>query len=220
MRLPVPSLPATNVTLKVIMGITGLIWILFLIFHVIGNLLVFAGASVLNGYAEFLRDTAGVLWAVRAILYGALACHVASGLLLWRAAARARRVPYARKVPQASTIASRTIRLTALVVLAFVVFHILNLTTGTLSPVVFDVADVYGNVTRNFRVAWVAGVYVAAMVAVALHVYHGTYAFSKSLGWASLRGNAFDRRLAFAVGFGLWVGFTMIPLAVFSGALR
>lgn len=210
----------TNLGLKIVMGISGLIWIVFVVSHVIGNLLVFAGPGTLNRYSAFLHGSTGVLWSVRAVIYGALLCHVGAGLLLWRSAARARRVEYVRPAPQASTVASRTIRWTGLLVLAFVVFHILHLTTGTLSPVPFDGADVYGNVTRGFRVPWVAGVYVAAMVAVSLHVLHGTYAFSKSLGWTRLRADPFDRRLAIGVGLGVWIGFTVIPLAVFTGALR
>lgn len=214
------ALPTTNLGKKIVMGITGLIWIVFVVGHVAGNLLVFGGPEALNSYSELLRMSSGVLWGVRAVIYGALVCHVAAGLSLWRSAARARGADYARTVPQRSTLASRTIRWTGLIVLAFVVFHILHLTTGTLSPVPFEATDVYGNVTRSFRVPWVAAVYTAAMVAVGLHVFHGTYAFAKSLGWAHLRTNPFDRRLAIVVGLGVWIGFTVIPLAIFTGALR
>jgi len=211
--------PTTTVAKKVLMGITGLIWIAFLIGHVAGNLLVFGGPSALNRYSALLHASGAGLWAVRAVIYGALVLHISSGLALWRAAVRARRTSYARKVPQAATIASRTIRYTGLVVLAFIVFHILHMTTGTIRPVPFQPTDVYENVTRNFRVAWVAIVYALAMVAVALHALHGTYASFKSLGWAKLRANPFDHRLAILVGLGVWVGFTVIPVVIFSGAL-
>lgn len=201
------------------MGTTGLIWILFVIGHVAGNLLVFRGPSAVNGYSALLHASGGALWSVRAVIYGALVLHVASGVALWRTGDRARPVPYEKKVPQAATIASRSIRWTGLAVLAFIVFHILHLTLGTIRPVPFHDSDVYGNLTRGFRVGWVAAVYIAAMGAVALHVLHGTYASLKSLGLARLRENPFDRRLAVVVALGVWIGFTAIPIAILSGAL-
>lgn len=201
------------------MGTTGAIWIVFVIGHVAGNLLVVSGPAAINGYSAMLHSSAGLLWAVRTVIYGALLLHVVSGVALWRAGARARGVAYARKVPQAATIASRGVRWTGLLVLVFLVFHILHMTTGTIQPVPFQGGDVYGNVTRGFRIGWVAAVYVIAVSAVALHVLHGAYASFKSLGWARLRANPFDRRLAIVVAGGVWVGFTVIPVVIFSGAL-
>jgi succinate dehydrogenase / fumarate reductase cytochrome b subunit len=214
-----PALPVTTVGKKILMGTTGVIWLGFVIGHVAGNLLVFRGSAALNAYSAMLHASAGVLWAVRVVIYGALLLHVITGVALWRAGVRARSVAYARQVPQAATIASRSIRWTGLLVLGFLVFHILHLTTGTLQPVPFQATDVYSNVTRSFRVAWVAAVYVVAMSALALHVLHGAYASFKSLGWARLRSNPFDRRMAVVVALGVWIGFTAIPVAIFSGLL-
>lgn len=212
-------LPATTVGKKLLMGATGLIWIAFVVAHVAGNLLVFRGPSALNGYSTLLHGSAVVLWVGRAVIYGALLLHIASGLTLWHVAAEARRGAYARKVPQAATVSSRTIRWTGLAVLAFIVFHILHLSTGIIRPVPYERGDVYSNVTRSFQVPWVAAVYVVAMVAVTLHVLHGTYASFKSLGWVRLRANPFDRRLAIVVALVIWVGFTVIPVTIFAGVL-
>lgn len=212
-------LPSTTVGKKLVMGATGLVWIAFLIGHVGGNLLVFGGRSALNRYSALLHASAAGLWFVRAVLYGSLALHVATGLALWRTAIAARRGDYALRVPQASTVASRTIRWTGLVVLAFVVFHILHLSTGTIRPVPFDETDVYANVTHGLRVPWVAAIYVTALLAVGLHVFHATYASFKSLGLARLRANPYDRRIASVVALLLWAGFTAIPVVVLSGAL-
>jgi succinate dehydrogenase / fumarate reductase cytochrome b subunit len=212
-------LPETAVGKKILMGATGLVWIAFLIGHVAGNLLVFRGPSAVNHYSALLHASSAGLWTVRAVIYGALSLHVASGLALWRRGAGARRTAYARKTPLAATIASRTIRWTGLTVLAFIVFHVLHLSTGTIRPVPYEPANVYANVTRSFHVTWVAALYVVAMVAVALHVLHGTYASFKSLGLARLRANPFDRRLAILVAASVWAGFTVIPVLVFSGVL-
>ena len=214
-----PALPVTTVGKKILMGTTGVVWIGFVITHVAGNLLVFRGPSAINEYSATLHSSAGVLWALRFVIYGALLLHVTTGVALWRAAARARSVAYVRKVPQASTIASRSIRWTGLIVLAFVIFHILHLTTGTIQPVPFHAGDAYGNVTRGFHVGWVAAVYVVAVSAVAVHVLHGAYASAKSLGLARLRANPSDRRLAIVVALGLWLGFAAIPVAIFSGVV-
>jgi succinate dehydrogenase / fumarate reductase cytochrome b subunit len=200
-----------------VMATTGLVWLLFLVFHLSANLLVFRGPGPFNDFAAFLDDRVYLIWIARVVLLVALAMHVLAALALTRVDLAARPVPYARVHPQRATWASRTMRWTGVVVLAFIVFHILHLTTGTIHPVPFRERDVYADVTGGFRVRWVAAVYIVGLAALCMHVFHGAWAALRSLGWVHLRARPFDRRLAMAVAVGFWVGFTAIPVAIVLG---
>lgn len=215
-----PLLPRSTVGKKLVMGITGLVWIAFVVGHVLGNLLVFAGRRAMNAYASLLHASAEVLWGVRIVLIVALVLHVASAVSLTRADLAARPVAYARNEPQAATIASRTIRWSGVAILAFLVFHILHLTTGTIHPAPIDVGDAYGNVTRSFQIGWVAALYLVAMVLLGLHVFHGTFAVGKTLGLVRLPAPPFRRSVAIVIAGCVWVGFTAIPLAILTQVIR
>lgn len=210
---------ATTVLAKLVMGATGLVWVVFVIGHVLGNLLVFRGRAAMNAYSVALHASPELLWIVRAVLYGSLVLHIGAAIWLTRVDLAARPVGYAKKVPRAATVASRSIRWTGAAILAFFVFHILHLTTGTIHPERFDESDIFGNVVRSFQIGWVAAVYIAAMIAIGLHVFHGTWASFKSLGQARLGVHPFRRRVALVVGVGVWLGFTLIPLAIASGVI-
>lgn len=212
------AVPSTLVQ-KVTMAITGIVLVVFVLGHVLGNLLVFRGPAALDGYAAALRHRPALLWSARAVLLAAFVLHVAVAASLTRTDRAARPLGNARVRRRAATVASRTIRVTGVAVLAFVAFHVLHLTTGTVRPAPFAVADVYGNVVRGFRVPWVVAVYLAAMVALGLHLWHGTWALVRTLGLARLRSNPQRRRLASLVAVGVWAGFTAIPLAVAAGVL-
>ncbi len=104
-----PALPVTTVGKKILMGTTGVVWIVFVITHVAGNLLVFRGPSAINGYSATLHASAGVLWALRFVIYGALLLHVTTGLALWRAAVRSRSVAYVRRRARSESASTRSL---------------------------------------------------------------------------------------------------------------
>jgi succinate dehydrogenase / fumarate reductase cytochrome b subunit len=210
-------LPSTTVGKKIVMAVTGLVWLLFLVFHLGANLLVFRGPRPINEFASFLDARVYLVWIARLVLLAALMLHVATAYALMRVDRAARPVPYARLRPQRATFASRTLRWTGIVVLAFVVFHILHLTTGTIQPVPFREGDVYADVTGGFRVGWVAALYIVCLAALGTHVFHAAWAVVRSLGWVHLRSRPFDRRLATVIALGFWVGFTAIPVAIVVG---
>jgi succinate dehydrogenase / fumarate reductase cytochrome b subunit len=205
---------------KVIMAVTGLILVAFLFGHVLGNLLAFSGPEALNGYAALLRREMGLLWIARLVLLAAVLLHIWSAYALTRVAYAARPAGYAKKVPQRATIASRTMRVGGLVILAFVIFHILHFTTGTIQPVPFAEHDVYSNVVRGLAVPWVAAIYIVAMLAIGLHLFHGTWASFRTLGVTRPSQSPFHRRAALAFAVLVWGGFTLIPVAVLAGVLR
>nr|MBA3403617.1 succinate dehydrogenase cytochrome b subunit [Gemmatimonadaceae bacterium] len=117
---------------KAVMGITGLVWVGFVVGHMTGNLLVLQGREEINAYSRFLKSTGELLWLARAILAGALVLHIAAAVQLTVQNRAARPEGYARREPQVSTFASRTMRWGGALLLLFIVLHILHFTTGTI----------------------------------------------------------------------------------------
>jgi succinate dehydrogenase / fumarate reductase cytochrome b subunit len=205
---------------KVVMAATGLIMVGFVIAHMLGNLQVFVGPERMNAYAAFLRSTGELLWVARAVLLAAVVLHIIAAVQLTRVDRAARVISYTRLEPQASTVASRTIRWGGLALALFIVFHLLHFTTGTIRPAPFSHTDVYANVIGGFRVWWVTAIYVLAMVALALHLYHGTWSSFRTLGLSRPSPSPFRRRAAAVVTLIVWLGFTVVPLAVFARLVR
>ena len=210
----------TTVGKKIIMAVTGVILIAFLIGHATGNLLVFRDAAALDAYSAFLKRELAALWVVRAILFVSVVLHVvaAAQLAILDRAARPER--YARAEPQAATLASRTMRIGGLLIAAFVVFHLLHLTTGTIRPAPFEEARVYDNLVGGFRVWWVSAIYVVAMIAIGLHLFHGGWSWLRTLGLSRPSAEPLRRPIAAALAILVWAGFTSIPLAIFLGLVR
>lgn len=204
---------------KVVMATTGIVLVGFVIGHVAGNLLVFRGAAAMNEYAALLKANPLILWGVRGILLVAAVLHVVSALQLRQLDRRARPVGYDRARPQVSTVASRTMRIGGVVLLVFIVLHLLHFTTGHLHPR-FSHTDVYGNVVVAFSIWWVAGLYILAMMALALHLYHGIWSVGRTLGVARPSGTPLRRRLTIGIALLVWLGFTGIPVAVLTGVLQ
>lgn len=210
------------------MAVTGLIWVGFLILHVAGNLQAFIGREKLNAYSAILHGPAAeLLWLARAILLVALVLHLLMAWQLTRLAGAARPDDYRTRAPQVSTIASRTMRWGGLLVLAFIVFHILHFTTRDVDPAGWatrtDAAgryDIYGNIVGSFRIWWVTVIYLAAMIVLAFHLWHGVWSFGRSLGVARPSDQPLRRRVAPIVAILLWLGFSIVPIAVMAGIIR
>jgi succinate dehydrogenase / fumarate reductase cytochrome b subunit len=204
---------------KAVMAVTGLIMIAFLISHMLANLQVFAGPLKINDYARALREFGPLLWVARGGLIVALVLHVVAAFQLTRRMQSARPVDYAERDGQVSTFAARTIRWGGVLLLVFVVLHLLHLTFGTIHPA-FDARDVYGNVVAGFDVWWVAVLYLAAMVGLGLHLYHGTWSSIRTLGLTRPSTNPLRRRVAAVLAWALYLGFSLVPLAVIAGIVR
>jgi succinate dehydrogenase / fumarate reductase cytochrome b subunit len=210
----------SSVGKKVIMAVTGLIMVAYLITHVLANLLVFQGPSQINAYSAFLHGTGGALWAARLVLLAALVLHVVVAVQLAARRVEARPVRYAGgREPQVSTWASRTIRWGGALILAFLIYHILHFTVGTAHPD-FVAGDPYHNVATGFRNPAVVIIYLVAMVAVGLHLYHGVWSSGRSLGVSPPSPTPLRRTIATVFALLIWLGFTIIPLAVYAGVVR
>jgi succinate dehydrogenase / fumarate reductase cytochrome b subunit len=206
---------------KIVMAVTGIIMVAFVIVHMLGNLQVFESAEKINTYSRFLHHGINeLLWLARIILLASVVLHVVAAVQLTRIDTAARPVGYARKQPQSSTIAGRTMRWGGVALALFIVFHILHMTTGTIHPAPFVEGDVYGNLVGSFQIWWVVLIYVLAMIALGLHIFHGGWASVRTLGLNHPSPNPLRRRVAAAIAVGLWAGFTIVPLAIFFGWVR
>ena len=203
------------------MGATGLIMIAWVTVHMIGNLQVFAGPTKLNAYSSFLHNSIGeLLWVARIILLLAVVLHIVAAWQLTRIDRAARNVAYARKVPQSATLASRSMRWGGVVIVLFIVFHLLHLTTGTIRPAPFIEGNIYSTLVGGFHVWWVVLIYVLAMIPLGAHIFHGAWASFRTLGLNHPSANPQRRPVALWVAIVVWAGFTVVPLAVFFGWVR
>jgi succinate dehydrogenase / fumarate reductase cytochrome b subunit len=209
----------TNVGQKIVMAVTGLVLSGFIVGHVAGNMQIFAGATAINHYSELLHASAELLWAVRLVLIAALVLHVRAAVTLYARKGEARPVAYARKGHRGSTFASRFMIWSGYALGAFLVFHLLHFTTGNVHPD-FVPGDVYHNVTSAFRSPAIAGLYVVAMIFLSLHLSHGLFSFTQSLGLShpghAARAKAIARVLAVVIA----AGFAAVPIAVLAAVIK
>ena len=217
--MPLARFWGSTIGKKTVMAVTGLVLVGYILAHVTANLLVFVGPEAIDGYAVKLREFPVFLWGVRILLLVSVILHiVAAGQLAIRARA-ARPVGYHRFAPQISSPASRTMRWGGVALLLFVVYHILHFTTGQAHSDFRHLAP-YHNVTVAFREWWVVGIYVVALVALALHLYHGTWSLFQTLGIEHPQVNRARRRFATIIAVLVALGFVTIPIAVLAGVLR
>lgn len=205
---------------KVLMAVTGLIWVAYLVTHMVGNLLVLQGPGKINAYSAFLHGTGGALWAARLVLVAALGLHVAAAVQLAARKHEARPVGYAGGYePQVSTIGARTIRWGGALILLFLVYHILHFTVGTAHPN-FVEGNPYQNVATGFQNIFVVVGYLIVMALVGLHLYHGLWSSGRSLGMSPPSPHPLRRSLALMLALVIWLGFSLIPIAVYAGVVR
>jgi succinate dehydrogenase / fumarate reductase cytochrome b subunit len=217
-----PSLYATHIGKKYAMAVSGMVLMAFVLGHMLGNLRLYAGAGAMDAYARWLRDVGApelpheaLLWVVRIVLLAAVTVHVQSAFSLTLVNRRAR--PEAYRSPRdyvAASFASRTMRWTGPIVLAFVVFHLLDLTWGTANPD-FRGGDPYHNVVASFQRVPVAVVYIVANLALAIHLFHGAWSLFQSMGWVP----RWRRRFATVFAVAIAVGNVSFPVAVLCGVV-
>jgi succinate dehydrogenase / fumarate reductase cytochrome b subunit len=211
---------------KVVMAATGLAFYGWLVLHLAGNLGVFGGPETENAYAHFLKGNPEILWAQRLVWMVLFPIHIISGIRLATLNAAARPKGYAspRNWRQAS-LASRTMIISGLIVLAFFVFHLLQFTWVGIANSHFaddyknanGVADVYGMVVAAFQVPWVAAFYVIGVTLVGFHLSHGLWSGVQSLGLNGRKWTPFAKQAGLILAIALAAGFAIIPISVLAG---
>lgn len=217
------SLYGSTVGKKVAMGISGLLLVGFVVGHMVGNLKIYYGEAKYDAYAEFLREIGHpllahnqFLWIARAGLLAAVLLHVVSAVRLTLAARGARRTGYKKSNDLSFSYASRTMRWGGVIVAGFIVYHILHLTTGTVHAD-FEHGSVYRNVVAGFLRWPVALVYIGCMIPLCLHLYHGIWSATQTLGLDGPHVERWRRGAAAAVALIVAAGNISIPVAVLAG---
>ncbi|MFF5425368.1 MULTISPECIES: succinate dehydrogenase [unclassified Streptomyces] len=211
---------------KTVMAVSGLIMLGYLVAHVAGNLKVFFGPEEFNAYGHWLRvmgapvlHHAWGLWAVRVLLLAAVLAHAVSAYQLSRRGIAARPTGYVHRRRRAS-YATRTMRWGGVVLALFIVWHVLDLTTGTVHPGGFEAGKPYQNVVDTFSTWYGNVIYLVAMLAVGLHVRHGFWSAAQTLGVGSARRERLLRALADLLALALTAGFVSVPVAVMTGLVN
>lgn len=225
------DLYSTAVGKKYVMAITGLLMIGFVLVHMLGNLKMYqqpssAGVYPLDTYAVWLQNLLypaipkyGVLWITRIGLLTAAALHIHSAYGLTVINRKARPVRYQSKRDyEVASFASRTMRWTGIIVLAFIIWHIADLTLGWANPD-FIYGDVQHNVVASLSQAPVAIFYIIANIALGIHLFHGTWSLFQSMGWNNPRFNSWRRGIAVAISSAIVIGNVSFPIAVMTGVV-
>lgn len=221
----------STIALKLAMATSGIIFILFVLLHMYGNLKAFAGHDAYNEYAEHLRTLgtpmlphSGALWILRVVLIVSLIVHVAAAVALWRRANRARSTKYQVKKNVASSLSSRTMRWGGLTILLFLIWHLLQFTI-----VKIDVTDGSTGNDDPFNLLynafhgsawWMTVIYLLAMIALAFHLHHGTFSSLQTLGMTNTATSRARARIAgWVVAIVIAGGFSLVPLFIAFGVI-
>ncbi len=205
---------------KWVMALSGLMLMGFVVSHLVGNLKLYLGREEINLYGEALRDMPGhllprtvLLWVVRIGLGAAFAVHIHAAVTLTQTNRKARSKNY--QSPRdylAANYASRTMRYSGVIVLAYLIFHLADLTWGA-GPHHLR-GDAYNNLVYSLQRPLIASVYVIANLALGLHLTHGAWSMFQSLGVNNPRINAFRRHFARGFAALVVVGNVSFPLLV------
>jgi succinate dehydrogenase / fumarate reductase cytochrome b subunit len=217
----------SSVGKKMIVAVTGIILILFVVGHLLGNLQIFLGPDWINGYAQHLRDLGPLLWLIRLFLLAAVLVHIYVTIQLAIENRRARPQAYVDRQYVKATFASRHMVISGLIVLAFILFHIAHFTVritdprfGLLKADPLGHYDVYSMMIYGFQNYYVSAFYVLGLFLLTLHLTHGSSSFFQSLGFNDKK---LTPRLTLAGRVFAWllfVGYTSIPVAILLGLIH
>lgn len=208
---------------KTIVALSGIVLVLFVIGHLLGNLTVFLGPDIMNAYAKKLHDLGPMLWVARIGLLIAVGLHIIFTMLLWKENQAARSQKYRVFNPIRTTIFARTMRLSGLIVLAFIVFHLAHFTLGIVDPSYLRmtrmlnghlVPDVYGMVIRGFQNIPIVITYVVSLFLLAFHLSHGIGSLFQTLGITNQQLRPRFERVSRLGAWLLFAGYAAIPISI------
>lgn len=220
----------SSIGCKAVMAGTGLALFGFVVAHMLGNLQVFAGPEVYNHYAHAMQSLGPILWAARLGLLAIVAAHIATAVWLTRKNREARPERYVFDNTVQASYASRSMFMTGLIVLAFILYHLMHFTLKTtgapgdgLTYRLHDgteVPDVYSFFVTSFRVWYIVLVYLVAQVLLAIHLSHGVSSMFQTVGWKGPKYAAAIDNLGPALAIAILLGNVSMPIACFSRLLR
>jgi succinate dehydrogenase / fumarate reductase cytochrome b subunit len=213
---------------KYVMAVTGFLLFLFVIGHLVGNLQVFLGPEAINRYGHFLQSNYEVVWPARIGLLIIVGLHIWSAAKLSLENRAARPVAYASYQPIGSTYASRTMLMSGLIILAFIIYHLLHFTvqtqylnlTGRNFAAFVDSEnrhDIFKMIVVGFNNGWVSGFYILSMGLLCLHLSHGVSSMFQSIGWKNQTYRPLLDKAAQVLAGLIFLGYSSIPVAILLG---
>lgn len=233
MNSPLRSLAAfyrSSIGKKIIVALTGLALLLFLAGHLMGNLLVFKGPAAINSYAKWLHSMGGLLWVARIGLLICVVLHVVATVQLVRANRAARPEAYGSNATRRASRASRTMILSGLVILCFVIYHLMHYTLGITNGY-RDVTNtryflpngdhnVYQMVVDGFNWIPASIFYIFSMGLLCLHLSHGCSSAFQTLGITTPGTRQTIDLLGKLYALFIFLGNISIPLAILTGIVQ
>jgi len=204
---------------KAVMAITAVVLFGYVIGHLAGNLQVYLGARQMDNYAAFLHSMPVLLWAVRLLLLVCVVLHIIVSIQLTVLKQQARPIGYVKKEAIGSNIASRSMIWSGALIAAFVIYHLLDLTTGAANTPQYQELHAYENLVYSFQRVPVSIFYIIAMVLLGAHLYHGIWSIFQTLGFSHPRYTPMIKRAAAVVAILITAGFISIPIAVLTGVV-
>ena len=217
----------SSVGRKMIVAVTGVILLLFVVGHLLGNLQIYIGPEWINAYSQHLRDLGPLLWMIRAFLLASVTLHIYFTIQLAIENRRARPDAYRDRNYVKASWASRHMVVSGLVVLAFIIFHLLHFTARKFNPQFpllkldpLNRYDVYSMMVYGFQNVYASAFYIVGLFLLTLHLTHGSSSFFQSLGFNNQR---LTPKLAVGGRIFAWllfIGYASIPLAVLFGLIK
>ena len=221
------TLPQTTIGKKVMMAVSGVIWIGYLALHMYGNLKIFGGAEHFNEYAAGLRTLgapvlgyAHLLWVARIILIASFLPHIWEGIMLYLRKRKSRGASYVQHKKLRANSAALTMIFGGIAIGLFVIYHLMHITFGTVGiHPDFIPHDAYHNVVVGFKsYAYIpAIIYLVALVAIGFHLYHGAWSMFQTLGLNNKSYDGLLHGLALVLALVIPIGFALVPIAVIVG---
>jgi succinate dehydrogenase / fumarate reductase, cytochrome b subunit len=207
---------------KILTGLTGIFLVLFIIFHLGGNLAIFGEPDAMNRYSLMLHDFGPLLWFARIGLLVVFVIHAWIGISIWLRRRKARPQKYevysSKGGPSKQSLSSRSMAFTGVVLLIFVVFHINTFAMGDTETVLIDgreAADIKTLVIDTFQSPVYAFSYAFVMLLLGTHLGHGVWSAFTSLGLTGRKASAVMYTTGGILAVVLAIGFIFIPLYVY-----
>ncbi len=211
----------STVVKKAALAVSGTVLFGFVLGHMAGNLIAYAGPDAFNAYAAGIKGTPPLLWGTRLVLLVSIVVHVAMMVLLYDRSLKARPIAYRVKHSVATRYASATMRFTGPLLLFYIAFHLAHFTVPGLALGDYEhsATDVYSNFVNGFSIPWVALLYIAANLSLGLHLFHGAWSMLQSLGLNHPRYNALRKSAASVLAVVITVGNLSFPISVLMGII-
>jgi succinate dehydrogenase / fumarate reductase cytochrome b subunit len=190
---------------------------------------MFLGEAEFDEYSESLRHllhplipNTAFLWIMRIGLIVLFAIHLHAAYSLTVMNRRARPTKYSKRDYIAANWAARTMRWSGIIILAFLVIHLGNLTWGWqfLDNNQFVPDEVYHNVVTSLSQWWLAAIYIVAQLALGVHLFHGSWSIFQSLGVNNPKFNVLRKGFAYLFTAIVVIPNLSFPIAVMAGVVK